>query len=874
LIGIGGATKATKLAKLASTAKQGSKVAKQIAKYEQTGKILPTLGKTVEEQIKLGQTGFKFAGKIPLPELQSKIYGKILNPAKEWFLQGPAGKLLSTKHGSPEVRATHEMIMNEIHSSPEIISKIQKGRLERTKITEQLAKKYNADPRVLDRHLNHLCNTKPPMDAPAFVGVEYNLDDMIDPAMLNTLREDQEAMKFTLDFKNEMAAIGAREVKAGVLKPSQIIETDEIDYLTHLITPEARKAINKVNRKSFSRKIVTMLHPSAQHRTLLIPTDPANKMLFDALPKMKWAAKKELLDGGFVKYPSVAEVNKLAREGILIPGKKIEQFFYEDPAKIMAIRQLRSEEALSSARILENARDTALKEGWAKPFKEGDVAETGWTRVESPLTNDVVFKSDVAESLNSIYKGLNRGDINVFAKAYKQALQWWKVNTLMYFPSFHFRNLFGGNFFNQWQNGLNPFLAFRPNGAANLMARAQKLNVLEAKGISIESSKWAKVLSKKMTSDTGRVFSIADFNNIAKRGGIYRGGQFTGDIFENTLQHSGFGGNILGKTSKSFNPFRIHNVLTDPGMKFGSAIEDNSKGAVMIWRLLKGDTEEAAIARAHKVIFDYLDIPKSIKYTKNALPFITWYYKNIPFQLEYIARKPYITSGISKAVRGISAGKEPPPGVEPFYEKSLPVAIKKKGGKLTWFPLERWLPLADINMLDVRKPLEMAKDWTSMVWPGIKAPVELGLFKQDLYFGKKIAEKGRPRDVAMFGTYVPDWMAYLIRTNRLPSEIERLNPGGIWGSETKKGLFGLGEKRVGKYEAPQKARLLRSLTGIKTYESDVRKDIDYRIGELKRNISYLRGKLKYDVSEKQKEKKRKQIREIEREIDKLQRTRY
>ena len=134
-----GETKATKLTKLASTAKQGSKVAKQIAKYERAGKILPTLGKTVEEQIKLGQTGFKFAGKVPLPELQSKIYGKILNPIKETFLQSGLGKQLSTKYGSPEVRATHEMFMNEIHSNPEIISKIQKGMHERTKIAEQLA---------------------------------------------------------------------------------------------------------------------------------------------------------------------------------------------------------------------------------------------------------------------------------------------------------------------------------------------------------------------------------------------------------------------------------------------------------------------------------------------------------------------------------------------------------------------------------------------------------------------------------------------------------------------------------------------------------------------------------------------------------------
>jgi len=870
-----GGTKAGRLAKLVEKGKMGSgvttKVAKQIAKYERGGKILPKLGKTVEEQIQLGQRGAQFMGKPFFTEMQSKIYGKILKPIKETFLQSGLGKLTSTKYGSSEVRATHEMFMNEIHSNPEIISKIQKGMHERTKVAEQLAKKYNADPRVLDRHLNHLCNTKPPMDAPAFVGVEYNLDDMIDPAMLNTLREDQEAMKFTMDFKNEMAAMGAREVKAGVLNPSQIIETDEIDYLTHLITPEARKAINKVNRKSFSRKIVNMLHPSVQHRTLLIPTEPTNKMLSDALPRMKWADKKKLLDAGIVKYPSVAEVNKLAREGILIPGKKIEQFFYEDPAKIMAIRQLRSEQALSSARILENARDTALKEGWAKPFK-GDTPEKGWGFVKSPLTNDVVFKSDAAESLNIIYEGLNSKDLPLVGQAYEKALQWWKVNTLMYFPSFHFRNVFGGNLWNQWLGGMHPIMEswFMPNGANNLAARVQKLNELNAKGISVESSKWAKFLKKTINCDTGEKYTLSKVDDMAKNFGIYRAGQFTADPFGRT---SSFGRDVLGKKSKSFNPFRVHNVLTDRGMAVGSALEDNAKLGMFIWGLKKGETPAEAARIAHKFIFDYFDIPKSIERTKNVLPFITWDYKNIPLQIEYLFRKPRFAGGVYKSARAVSSGKEPPPGVESFYEKSFPVAIKKKGGKLTWFPLERWLPTADINQLDVRKPLEMAKDWASKAWPGVKAPVEL-LFGEDLYFGKKIAEKGKPRDVAMFGTYVPDWMAYLIRTNRLPSEIDRLNPGNIWGTETKKGLFGLGEKRAGKYEAPQKARLLRTVTGIKTYETDVRKSIDYRIGALKRNISSKRSDLKYAVSEKQKAKIKKQIREIEREIDKLQRTRY
>lgn len=864
----GGEAKIGRLARLASTAKKGSKVAKQIAKYERGGKLLPALGKTTTEQIKLGQRGFRFAGKTLFTETQSKIYGKVLNPIKEGFLQGNIGKMASTKYGSPEVRAVHEMFLNEVHNKPEIISNIQKGLAERTKVTKQLAKKYNADPHVLERHLNYLCETKPPMDAPAFIGIEYKLDDMIDPSMLNTLREDTEAIKFATNFKNEMARMGATEVRAGVLKPSQLIETDEIDYLSHLLTPEAKKAVKMADKKGFSRKLINIFHPSAKHRTLLIPSDPANKILSDALPKMKWADKKKLLEAGIIKYPSVAEANKLAREGILIPGKQIEQFFYEDPAKIMAIRQMRSEKALSSARILENARDTGLKEGWAKPFKRGDALEEGWDFVSSPLTNDVVVRSDVAEILNATYSTMMGKNINPLLMQYKKALQWWKVWTLMPFPSYHFRNVFGGNLFNQTLAGMNPLTEswFAKNGANHLAIRVQKINAFKAKGIPITSSKIGKALEKTMTTSTGVKYTLNEIDDLAKHHGIYRAGQYTADVFEDNFR--------LGRGTKSLNPFKTHNILTEGGMKVGSALEDNAKLGMFIWGLKNGENPVGAAKLAHKFIFDYFDIPPLIKGAKNFLPFITWYYKNIPLQLEFMAKKPRFFTGIYKTKRAISSGKEPGGDVGgEFYERSFPVAIKKKEEKLTWFPLERWLPTADINMLDIRRPLQFGKDWASMAWPGVKAPVEL-MFKKDLYFGQPIAEKGKERRVQMFGKYIPDWAAYALRQHRLPSTLDRLNPLGVWGSETKKGLLGLGQKRGGKFEPPEALRWLREITGVKFYETDIKRNIDERIRKLHSNKARYSGRIKWQADEKEKDRLRDKIRKIEDEIKYWKRYKY
>ena len=160
-----------------------------------------------------------------------------------------------------------------------------------------------------------------------------------------------------------------------------------------------------------------------------------------------------------------------------------------------------------------------------------------------------------------------------------------------------------------------------------------------------------------------------------------------------------------------------------------------------------------------------------------------------------------------------------------------------------------------------------------MAWPAVKAPIEI-MFGKDLYFGQPIAEKGRERRVQMFGKYVPDWMAYALRQHRLPSTLDRLNPLGIWGSAEKKGLFGLGQKRGGKFEPPESLRWLRELTGVKFYETNIKRNIEQQIRKLHSEKARYSGRIKWQVDEKEKNRLRDKIREIEREIKYWKRYKY
>jgi len=301
--------------------------------------------------------------------------------------------------------------------------------------------------------------------------------------LYHALETDKGVQVFVKDLHRESNEILKLSQQAG-LKTSKF-ETDFLNYLPHILTPEARKYLRGGGVKGLARKILNIFDRHTIRRTLLTPTDPQDINLMTKLPKMRWKEKKKLLLEGKLRYPAIAEINEQAMRGVLIPDANISQFFYEDPAKIMAIRKMRSEKAILSTRIMENARDVGLKEGFAVPYEKGAQIPQGYDVVKSPLTKDVLFEQDVADILNKTYDTFASTDkMNPFMKAYMKTYGWWKLWTLMPFPSYHFRNVFGGNLFNQMLAGMNPIKEgwWNPRGANSISARIQRVHLWKNRG--------------------------------------------------------------------------------------------------------------------------------------------------------------------------------------------------------------------------------------------------------------------------------------------------------------------------------------------------------------------------------------------------------
>jgi len=583
--------------------------------------------------------------------------------------------------------------------------------------------------------------------------------------------------------------------------------------------------------------------------------------LMKMLPGMAWKDKKRLIDAGILKYPAISEANQLAREGKLFPGVKVDQLFYEDPAKITALRQMRSNKALMSARVLDTARKRGLEEGWAIPLEKGKGIPLGYDMVRSPFTTDVAFQSDVANALNGMHSLLQSpNEMKGVLRAYMKGLQFWKVWTLMPFPSYHFRNVFGGNLFNQALAGMNPVKEgwWNINGANAIAHRVQRVNVAKNSIMLGETAKPKSLRQAQevLTTATGMKYTLSEIDDLARKFNLYRGGQFTGDIFDEARSLSKFKKGVDKAT---------YNALTEAGMKLGARLEDNAKVGVFVYYLRQGSEPIEAAKMAERFIFDYFDIPPLIQKSKAIMPFVTWYYKNIPLQLEYMVKKPYVFQSIYKTKMDISAGKEPHPAVvTPYYKESYPVVIGKKGDKATWLSLARWFPVADVNMLT--DPLRAG---FSMLYPLVKAPVEIAANK-DVYFNQPLNEV--EKRVNFLGMYMSPKAAYVGRQFRPLSWLDQLNALGMFGTEKHKGIFG--QKREGKFEPSMGARLARAVTGIRTYETDVPRAVASKINQLTRETSLLRSRLKYQVDEKEKERLKGAIMERQAQIRELRAYRY
>ena len=256
--------------------------------------------------------------------------------------------------------------------------------------------------------------------------------------------------------------------------------------------------------------------------------------------------------------------------------------------------------------------------------------------------------------------------------------------------------------------------------------------------------------------------------------------------------------------------------------------------------------------------FDYLDVSKFERNVlKRVMPFYTWTRKNIPAQLKHLVLNPQRAEklAIAKAQFEHETGDLDYSDFGSFWGDRVPVFLGKESkGIVSAFTMLNVVPMADLERMFRPKQL-----LTEMVSPLIKEPLEQ-LNNYDTFRKSPITETpGEMKDY--LGVALPSWAWKLAQIIVPLTEINRLNPGGVFGERTvdpvtgqtqvTEAFGGLGARRESNpVDAPEIARWLRFFSGATVYDVNLRKQRYFHNKNIQRDLAKLKGKLKWHAAHK------------------------
>jgi hypothetical protein len=561
-------------------------------------------------------------------------------------------------------------------------------------------------------------------------------------------------------------------------------------YMPHIATKEADDVLNNTGVKNFFG-----IRPSAK-----TPQGVARE-----------------IDG------TVAEINAKNIYGT-------SKFFQDDPAIALSVADFNAAQAIAGRKFLDDASQFGIK---------ADIAPASYKTVQE--IPGLKFEPAVANQLSRSYKALtNQEEINKFLKVYDGAQNWWKMWSLGVRPAYHAKNTIG----NLWNSYLGGLTTPKPYGdAAAFQVKVAKNN-----------------LSGKIAG-----YPVDELYDAMMTRGVFGQGQYGGDIarrLEDQIQ----GGNR--------NPFTLStsNPILQGGFKLGQTIEDNARIALFIDQLNKGANFDKAANHVRKYLFDYGDVsPFEQDVLKRLMPFYTWSRKNIPLQLEALATQPDKINKINLAINNIQQAnqvEQPDLSQVPSYiREQAPVYVGSDAaaGTVSAVPLANLIPTFDIAAITKFLNTETAPEGIQKgklgnalstvmggISPLIKAPLEY-LANYD-FFRKKTIQEFEGQNTDFLGVPMPVHLAKLASNIIVLNELDRANPGSIFGSRivdpitkevtTLNSFLGLGTPREARTDLPEEQRLTQYLTGIRIFDIDMGQTEYRQVEQMKKDIGAIKARIK------------------------------
>jgi hypothetical protein len=500
--------------------------------------------------------------------------------------------------------------------------------------------------------------------------------------------------------------------------------------------------------------------------------------------------------------------------------------FEAKPAIGYAKRALSSAKAVTSSEFF----DSVKQFGTEVASDAAVVGKEMWQATKVPELKNMKFSPDVARQIDAYYTKIKPEEMSKALRVVDSVQNWWKAQALTA-PSYHIRNMVG----NIWNNFLG--------GVVNPDSYYKAGLLQSGKGF-------------EFTDDAGRIWNEQRILDAAKKSGVINEGWYAKDI--DTAVSSELGG-------ISWNPLKQNFALFRANRAAGSVLENNSRLAHFIEKIKGGDTIDNAASSVKKYLFDYGDLTFTEQNIfKRAVPFYTWTRKNIPLQLEALLTQPGKFATVPKAIDAVQSGVEKPNEkyLGDYIKDNVGVRVGKDGkGNTMYFLLGNWLPAAQaIDFLS--QPVD---NFIQSVSPFVKTPIELWA-NQSSFFTDTF---GQPSQIERYPQENQSWLgltmrkktAYILKNVRILNELDKLNPGSIWGDKNNPSLWnriapdagvslpGVGkittsEKRFGKYtpEGTTADRIIENMFGKTTvYNPNYAKqfylwDTNTKVAELKKAL--------------------------------------
>lgn len=501
------------------------------------------------------------------------------------------------------------------------------------------------------------------------------------------------------------------------------------------------------------------------------------------------------------------------------------EFFDSRPAVSYAQRALGHAKAVTSAEFFGSVKQFGKALDDVTP-ETANYVETGIKELDG-----LKFAPDVAEQLKKYQVAIKPEELNVALRTFDSVQNWWKAQALVA-PSYHVRN-FVGNMWNNFLGGVTDPTDYFQAG------RLQNGKALQ------------------FTDDAGRVWDQNTLMKAARQTGVLGDGWYAKDI--PTALESELGG-------LSWNPLKQNFGLFKANRAVGTTFENNARLAHFVRRLKEGNTIDEAAMSVKKYLFDYGDLTDIEKtWFKRVAPFYTWTRKNIPLQLENAVTQPGKFATIPKTTEAIESQVEKPNEkyLGDYIRDNVGVRVgTDKEGNTLYFLMGNWLPAAQaVDFLS--QPTE---NFVMMVSPFFKAPVELwsnqSSFFEDTFGQPSQIERYPEENQSFLGFTMRKKTAYILKNIRILNELDKLNPGSIFGDKDSPSLvnriapeagfrapFGIGtvttsEKRGGRFtpDGTQADRVLQSMFGkTSVYNPNFAKrfylwDTETKVRELDRAI--------------------------------------